>query len=481
MDERSDKGDESEQRYAIIPRRTVRLFAESSGFDTLSKDLLSSLAIDVTYRLQEVLKTAAQYMRHERSGKLTGEHFNKALKVMNIEPILGHEPHDDLEFAQTFDGNLFFSKETEVNLTSVIESVSSVEEPASKRWVELKQKIDVKPSKNKGNHYYQYYQQIVQILYSDSEGLFEAVCKDLQTNRNLAPLIPYFSTLVKQTAEVFINIAADSVFGRTEINNNTQYSQEFAILVLAKIITYCEEYFPEKKVIVNERITNILDDFTVPLYVHYSTIKLLIALGVQAMEDLLLCRFRRYLSQMENIKESLISQSDILQFSYLDTAVLEAATVIYENRVLRLNNGKLTNARYSPLLNSAPKNSPFTSVFELYKLFTSHFGDRFGLKTALKLNSISSKSNEFEVREKLGEEVSTKCGEELLSTFLRDETPQVEESQNASDSEIDSDIAKKRDFKKKKLKKLEAKKRGWVAPKKFPYVYKKLTKRKRVF
>lgn len=67
MDGSSDKIDENEQRYAIIPRRTVRLFAESSGFDTLSKDLLSSLAIDVTYRLQEVLKVNKLHLSFERN------------------------------------------------------------------------------------------------------------------------------------------------------------------------------------------------------------------------------------------------------------------------------------------------------------------------------------------------------------------------------------------------------------------------------
>lgn len=46
-----------------------------------------------------------------------------------MQPILGLEPNDDLDFAQTLDGNLFFSKDNEVNLASVIESISSVEEP----------------------------------------------------------------------------------------------------------------------------------------------------------------------------------------------------------------------------------------------------------------------------------------------------------------------------------------------------------------
>lgn len=148
---------------------------------------------------------------------------------------------------------------------------------------------------------------------------------------------------------------------------------------------------------------------------------------------------------------------------------------------MRLSNGKYTNTRNSPVLNSVTKNSPYNSVYELYKLFTSHFGDRFGIRTALQLNSVSSKSSEYEVKEKLSEEYSSKCGEELLSVFLGDKTPTSEGNQNSSDNEMDKDLTKKNDLKKKQLQKLEAKKRAWVAPKKLPYIYNKLTKRKRMF
>ena len=45
-----------EKRYAVLPKETIRLYAEAAGFPDLTEELVQMLCEDVNYRLRDVVQ-----------------------------------------------------------------------------------------------------------------------------------------------------------------------------------------------------------------------------------------------------------------------------------------------------------------------------------------------------------------------------------------------------------------------------------------
>src|SRR5262245_12336061 len=69
----------------LFPADTIRDIAESLGIVNLSVDASKQLAMDVEYRIQEVVQEAQKFMRHSRRAVLSPADVSNALKTLNIE------------------------------------------------------------------------------------------------------------------------------------------------------------------------------------------------------------------------------------------------------------------------------------------------------------------------------------------------------------------------------------------------------------
>lgn len=81
------------QSYTIwSPQDTVKDVVESLGIDNVSDDVLKALAMDVEYRILEIIEQAVKFKRHSKTEVLSTEDIAKALRVLNVEPLYGY--HD---------------------------------------------------------------------------------------------------------------------------------------------------------------------------------------------------------------------------------------------------------------------------------------------------------------------------------------------------------------------------------------------------
>lgn len=67
------------------PSDTVKDVAESLGIANLSEEVSKSLAMDVEYRINEVLEQATKFMKHSKRTVLTSQDINYAFRVLNVE------------------------------------------------------------------------------------------------------------------------------------------------------------------------------------------------------------------------------------------------------------------------------------------------------------------------------------------------------------------------------------------------------------
>jgi transcription initiation factor TFIID subunit 6 len=77
----------------LFPSDTIRDVAESLGISTLSVDAAKQLAMDVEYRIQEVVQEALKFMRHSKRTVLSPADISNALKTLNIEVFAAISKH----------------------------------------------------------------------------------------------------------------------------------------------------------------------------------------------------------------------------------------------------------------------------------------------------------------------------------------------------------------------------------------------------
>jgi len=71
----------------LFPTDTIKDVAESLGIVTLSPDAAKQLAMDVEYRIQEVVQEALKFMRHSKRTVLSPADISNALRTLNIEVL----------------------------------------------------------------------------------------------------------------------------------------------------------------------------------------------------------------------------------------------------------------------------------------------------------------------------------------------------------------------------------------------------------
>lgn len=84
------------------PQDTVRDVAESLGLDGVSDEVLKALAMDVEYRIYEIIEQAVKFKRHSRRDVLTTDDVAHAFRVLNVEPLYGYTDGSAAERDVTF-------------------------------------------------------------------------------------------------------------------------------------------------------------------------------------------------------------------------------------------------------------------------------------------------------------------------------------------------------------------------------------------
>lgn len=111
----------------IYKSDSVRDVAESLGITNLSETVASSLASDVEYRIHQVIEEASRFMRHARRTTITTSDVDQALRVLNIEPLYGHNPHNPPVFRRALPfpnaanvGPVYFVDDEEIDFDRVL-------------------------------------------------------------------------------------------------------------------------------------------------------------------------------------------------------------------------------------------------------------------------------------------------------------------------------------------------------------------------
>lgn len=105
------------------PHDTVKDVADSLGVN-LPDEAARNLAMDVEYRIHEILETAIKFMRHSKRKLLTTNDINYSLKMLNIEPLYGYDSSQPLHFKEALVGvggqTLYYIDDHEIELEKLI-------------------------------------------------------------------------------------------------------------------------------------------------------------------------------------------------------------------------------------------------------------------------------------------------------------------------------------------------------------------------
>lgn len=124
----------------VFKADSIRDVAESLNIVTLPDVVASALASDVEYRIHQVIEEAARFMRHAKRTTLTTADIDQALRVLNIEPLYGHFPHNPPVFRRapphpqtTAAGSVYFIEDEEIDFERVLRE-EKLTLPKGPRW-----------------------------------------------------------------------------------------------------------------------------------------------------------------------------------------------------------------------------------------------------------------------------------------------------------------------------------------------------------
>jgi transcription initiation factor TFIID subunit 6 len=106
------------------PYDTVRDVSDALGISwQLTDDVAKNLAMDVEYRIHEIIEQALKFMRHGKRRTLTTQDIERAMKVLNLEPLYGYDTSKPLVFKEAMIGpgqTLYYIDDDEVDFETLI-------------------------------------------------------------------------------------------------------------------------------------------------------------------------------------------------------------------------------------------------------------------------------------------------------------------------------------------------------------------------
>ncbi|KAL7274362.1 histone H4-like TAF Taf6, SAGA complex subunit [Rhizina undulata] len=102
---------------------TIKDVSESVGIANISDEVAKDLAMDVEYRMHQVLQEALKFMRHSKRTTLGTQDIAHALRVLDVEPLYGYESTRPLRFGEASLGQaqpIFYVEDDEVDFEKLI-------------------------------------------------------------------------------------------------------------------------------------------------------------------------------------------------------------------------------------------------------------------------------------------------------------------------------------------------------------------------
>lgn len=105
------------------PSDTILDVAEVLGISNLPDEVAKSLAMEVEYRIHEVVEEAVKFMRHSRRTTLTTQDISSAYRVLNVEPLYGYDTTRPLIYKEAMVGpgqTLYYVDDDDVDFEKII-------------------------------------------------------------------------------------------------------------------------------------------------------------------------------------------------------------------------------------------------------------------------------------------------------------------------------------------------------------------------
>ncbi|KAA8913275.1 hypothetical protein FN846DRAFT_930402 [Sphaerosporella brunnea] len=102
---------------------TIKDVSESVGIISLNDDVAKNLAMDVEYRVHQVLQEALKFMRHSKRTVLSTTDISHALRVLNVEPLYGYDSLRPLRYGEASVGPaqpIYYVEDEEVDFEKLI-------------------------------------------------------------------------------------------------------------------------------------------------------------------------------------------------------------------------------------------------------------------------------------------------------------------------------------------------------------------------
>lgn len=106
------------------PYDTVRDVSDTLGISWQFPDeVAKNLAMDVEYRIHEIIEQALKFMRHGKRRTLTTQDIDRAMKVLNLEPLYGYDTSKPLVYKEAMIGpgqTLYYIDDDEVDFETLV-------------------------------------------------------------------------------------------------------------------------------------------------------------------------------------------------------------------------------------------------------------------------------------------------------------------------------------------------------------------------
>ncbi|KAH3667237.1 hypothetical protein OGAPHI_002886 [Ogataea philodendri] len=89
----------------------------------LGEEVAKNLAMDVEYRIHEILEQALKFMRHGKRRTLTVQDIDRAMKILNLEPLYGYDVSRPLVFKEAMVGpgqTLYYVDDDDIEFEKII-------------------------------------------------------------------------------------------------------------------------------------------------------------------------------------------------------------------------------------------------------------------------------------------------------------------------------------------------------------------------
>ncbi|CAG8434714.1 7800_t:CDS:2 [Diversispora eburnea] len=260
----------------LFPKETIKNTAESIGITNLKDNVAATLALDVEYRIHEIIQEANKFMRHSKRTKLTGEDINNALHVRNVDPLYGFTLTDNSKFQRvtTNQHDLFYVDDDEYEFENLIDSAMPklpTEVTFTAHWLAVAgivtdtrkkvptntivqvpngvvtgtPEIEVKPLVQHilSKELQLFYEKVINTMQSEDDSkLRVSVLNSLEHDTGLAQLLPYFIQFICEKIGQNIkknSIIVNSMLNMTDslINNNSLYLEPYLHHLMPAILT----------------------------------------------------------------------------------------------------------------------------------------------------------------------------------------------------------------------------------------------------